>query len=140
MRQLTDDIEYNDLPESEAYHIHKPHCLECGKEMVYGRPDRKFCSPECKNRWHNRSYSAPRLTKIRVQHILEKNYRILVSFMEAGITMIPISSLLVMGFNPLYYTSSIKQRKGQLCMCFDLKYTLTSTKLFKLEFVDKLPK
>lgn len=140
MSEFTSNAAWAAESGSEEYHVRQPHCLQCGKEMVYGRPDRKFCSSQCKNRWHNHINVAPRLSKMRVQHILEKNYRILSSFVSAGVSSVPVSSLLVMGFNPLYYTSSIKQRRGQMCMCFDLTYCLTESKLYKLGTAEQMPK
>ncbi|MBQ9184884.1 MAG: hypothetical protein IJ151_03300 [Bacteroidales bacterium] len=129
-----------ELPYPEEFRLHKPFCLECGKEMVYGRPDRKFCCPSCKNRYHNRSESASKRIKLRVQHILEKNYRILLTFLESGIRDVPLSSLTVMGFNPLYFTSSVKQKKCSICMCFDIIYHLTARNVYNMEFVNTLPK
>ena len=107
--------------------------------MEYGRPDRKFCSPECKNRFHNHQCIGPRLMKIRMQHILEKNYRILNSFIEAGITTVSMPSLLVMGFNPMYSTSVIRSGAAQTYMCFDIKYRLSATRVFMLEVVTEMP-
>jgi len=28
-------------------------CIQCGNEIVSGRPDRKFCCDKCKNVWQN---------------------------------------------------------------------------------------
>lgn len=120
------------------YELRRPHCLECGREMEYGRPDRKFCSRSCKNKYHNHHYVGPRLMKIRIQHILEKNYRILNSFIEAGITTVPMPSLLVMGFNSMYSTSVIRSGSVQTYMCYDIQYRLSATRIFRMELVTEL--
>lgn len=76
--------------------------------------------------------------KIRIQHILEKNYRILNSFIEAGITTVPMPSLLVMGFNSMYSTSVIRSGSVQTYMCYDIKYRLSATRIFQMELVTEL--
>ena len=32
---------------------HPVRCLNCGREIPSGRPDKKFCSTDCKNRYQN---------------------------------------------------------------------------------------
>ena len=106
--------------------------------MEYGRPDRKFCCRSCKNKYHNKNYIGPRLMKIRIQHILDKNYRILNSFVEAGITTVPMPSLLVMGFNTMYSTSVIRSGSVQTFMCYDIKYRLSPTRVYSMGLVTDL--
>lgn len=122
----------------DEYELHRPSCKQCGRQMSYGRPDRKFCSRSCKNKYHNNHHIGPRLIKVRIQHILEKNYRILNSFMEAGISAVPMPSLLALGFNTMYSTGIIHSGRVQTYMCFDIQYRLTATRIFQMELVTEL--
>ena len=77
---------------------------------------------------------------MRIQHILEKNYVILSAFLKSGITAVPMTNLMVMGFNPLYFTGSMKQQgKGLVCMCFNIRYTQTPNKIYQMEYVETIP-
>lgn len=124
----------------EEYSLRKPHCLECGKEMAYGRPDRKFCSSRCKNKFHNHTGQTPRLTKLRVQHTLDRNYKILNTFLAAGLTSVPIATLVVMGFNPMYSTCVIHSGRTHTYMCFDIKYSMSCARVYQMEVTSELPK
>lgn len=114
-------------------------CLECGTHIPYGeRPDKKFCCPDCKNRFHNRRYSGTRNAKLRITHILEKNYSILQSLLESGTTSALMSNLLVAGFNPAYSTCTIRIRGREIHMCFDIRFFQTSSRIYGLEHVSDL--
>ena len=84
------------------------HCLECGNEIGYGRPDRKFCSPNCKNRYNNRKVRNYRNMKLRVQNALDKNHEILRQLVRLGVGSVSLSELSVLGFNLSYSTSHTK--------------------------------
>lgn len=114
------------------------YCLECGTELPFGRPDRKFCSRECKNRWHNGHHTKTRNSKLRVAHVLEKNYRILSNLIVSGITSLPLTGLSFLGFNPLYSTCSYKAGHREMRMCFDIVYCLTPTKISDIAYVDTI--
>jgi len=52
-------------------------CLECSEPIGRGRIDRKFCSVECKNKYHNKESFADKMSMDKVQKILDKNRKIL---------------------------------------------------------------
>ena len=52
-------------------------CLECGDPVGKGRVDRKFCSVECKNKFHNKESYSDKISTARIKKILEKNRKIL---------------------------------------------------------------
>lgn len=131
---------YKVLIDLEENKRHKPNCLECGTEMPYGRPDRKFCCKSCKNRYHNKTHAHSRNLKIRVGHILDRNYSILNSLVDAKVSTLDLPSLLLMGFNPLYNTFNVHIGRSQVQMCFDIRYNVSSTRIFRLERVLDIPK
>ena len=94
--------------EKMAYKIedmkHPPHCLFCGCVLLRGRPDRKFCSVACKNRWHNRVKHPPREQVERL-------------------------TLLELGYRMDYVTSYRKSGVHHQYTCFDIRYELTPTRI-----------
>ena len=114
----------------------RPVCLECGEEITYGRPDRKFCSDSCKNRYHNSRTYSTRAVRLRVLNALDRNYNILDSLCKQGVRSISLGDLAQMGYNMEYVTSHHKVAGGHNeYRCFDIKYCLSQTKVFSLEKV-----
>lgn len=105
------------------------HCLCCGKEL-HGRPDKKFCSEECKDSYHNARKCELRKGKLSALRIVECNYAILRHLKDAGCTMCDLKPLISIGFCPDYFTRLISNKKGYLiCECFDIRYHVSKTKL-----------
>ena len=94
-------------------------CLECGT-IFYGRTNKVFCCEACKNRYHNRKYQEIRNVKLRVRHILEKNYTILSGLVSDKISSIGRDELMLKGFNPEYVTGCMRMNKRELCYCYDI--------------------
>lgn len=104
-------------------------CLECGDEIGYGRPDRKFCSLACKNRFNNRKNQGGRQIKLKVMNALNKNHEILSGLLKLGITDMDMMEMKQLGFNPDYITSIMRTRgKDEFC-CFDIRYHVTPTRI-----------
>jgi len=78
--------------------------------------------------------------KIRVGHILDRNYSILNSLVDAKVSTLDLPSLLLMGFNPRYNTFNVHIGRSQVQMCFDIRYNVSSTRIFRLERVLDIPK
>lgn len=108
-------------------------CLFCGEPIPDGRPDKKFCSSVCKNRWHNRKNSSPRdKVQVRIIRILERNYDILERLVNLGIKQLDILILINMGFNINYGTSYRKSGIHDRYACFDISYELTPSRIKKI--------
>jgi len=108
-------------------------CLFCGEPIPEGRPDKKFCSSVCKNRWHNRKNSSPRdKVQVRIIRILERNYDILDRLVNLGIKQLDILILINMGFNVNYGTSYRKSGIHDRYACFDISYELTPSRIKKI--------
>lgn len=110
-------------------------CLECGNTIVYGRQDKKFCCAKCRNDYHNHKGQDQRSYHAKVMGILNRNYRILISLMEAGKTSAEIGDLVQWGFNPEYVTGCRKSSGRNECHCFEIKYYMTQSRIFNIEIV-----
>ena len=111
------------------------YCLACGDVIEYGhgRPDRKFCSPACKNRWHNqRKAQSWRRYEQRVLRILEDNHEILDKLIRIGLSSIDRISLSRLGYDFNYVTSYHKVGHRDLYSCFDITYEATPSRIFRL--------
>lgn len=110
------------------------YCMECGAPIGNGRPDRKFCSPHCKNRWHNRKRNPQEgRVMLRVLRILRRNREILAKLCILNITTIDIVTLCQLGFNPRYSTSyELLGRRIHQYTCFDFSYEMTEKRIRQL--------
>ena len=108
-------------------------CLECGDVLPYGRSDMKFCSQSCKSRWHYERYGRIKGVRLRIFGALDRNYAILESLLEMGVTRIDIPDLAQMGYNFDCITSYHKVRNRNEYRCFDIKYYMSDSSVFKLE-------
>lgn len=114
------------------------YCLECG-DPVYGRSDRKFCSPACKNRyWNSKKWSWIGYRN-RVVGILERNHDILERLVQWKVTSMDKENLVRMGFNLDYVTACRKVRGRNQFNCFDIVYYETETRLMRISRVRGLP-
>jgi len=115
------------------------HCLECGHEIHYGREDKKFCSSKCRNDYHNKKAHDHRAVQARVSAILNKNYSILRNIIISGQSAADIGQLIQWGFNPEFMTANRKALNRNQCWCYDVRYQMTATKIWNIEY-ESLPK
>lgn len=121
--------------EMEEYVIEQAHrCLCCGTDMSYGRPDRKFCSKNCKDRYNNQRRTKSTAMKHKVEHILNCNYRILNELMRKGVDVIPLSDIVALGFNPDFLTHMVSRSHGRtIVACYDITYKITESRVFNIQ-------
>jgi len=126
-------MEYK-LEEKEA----QCRCLQCGNAIDYsGRPDRKFCSNGCKNRYHNyRRFHRRDLTERNILNILDRNHHVLDGLLKMNVRSLDRISLTYMGFNPEYATSFCQTGRRVVYTCFDIRYELTPTRIRKIALLD----
>lgn len=105
-------------------------CLQCGT-AIYGRKDKKFCSEDCKNHYHNAISRETNRRRTRVIAALTANYEILNGLLRYGVQSYGLEELRQMGFREEYITG---YRKGEHHhnehSCFDIKYYVTGSKIF----------
>ena len=114
---------------------HELHCLECGALLTYGRPDRKFCSPQCKNRWHNRKSRQWHYRQARILSILERNHTILDHLLRMGVKTMEKPFLAQLGYRFDYVTTYRKVRNRNEFRCFDIQYVDTPSRLTGIALV-----
>ena len=115
----------------ERLKTERARCLQCIKKIA-GRSDKVFCSDRCRslyNYYKNRSRS---LTKVRVLGMLDKNYAILDMLIGDGVDEMGLTELEVMGFIPGYATAVTVRGKLWDMWCFDIRYNISSGRLFNL--------
>ncbi|MCQ2143071.1 MAG: hypothetical protein MJY56_03280 [Bacteroidales bacterium] len=115
-------------------------CLECGDPIRYGRHDKKFCSPECKNRYHNRITKASQAAVRRADTSLSRNYEILSLLLRQGVRDLPLADVVAMGFNISYVTSFAQCGGVMVHYCYDISYRLTRTRMRDIYKVQARPR
>ena len=117
---------------------HLSKCLECGETISYGRPDKKFCCEECKNKHHNLQSRISKTMKKKVLSVLEKNYEVLEHLIYSGVEAVWLSEVLAMGFQPEYFTSYKKIGKRGHYKCFDIGYVMTANRISSISKIQNL--
>lgn len=92
--------------------IDKKNCLEC-EELLIGRVDKKFCNDQCRNSFNNKINKDANDYVRKVNVILRKNRRILISLMNGDKGKATKEQLLLNGFNFYYYTNIYTTKQGK---------------------------
>ena len=101
----------------------KKQCVVCGDE-IFGRPDKRFCSDNCRSTYHNRQNSDQTNFIRNINNILRKNRRILAQMNPDGKTYLHRDKLMENGFNFRYFTNEYVTRKGTVYrFVYDQGYT-----------------
>lgn len=109
-------------------------CLCCGEKIDYRqyRTDRKFCCDRCKNAYHNRMRAHYADVKLKVDGIIEVNYRLLNEMLKLGVTQVSMAEAVAMGFKPQYSTSVSKTRTCMEYCCYDIAYRVSDIRIFNI--------
>ena len=107
-------------------------CLYCGT-ISYGRADRKFCSADCKNKWHNEQTRTMRALRSKTITALGHNYNILSEALARGEMSIDLLTMEDRGFHPGYITGYLPRRYGpDSYRCFDICYCQSSSRIYRI--------
>ena len=101
--------------------VEKRPCLNCD-ELFSGRPDKKYCSPECKNDYHNEQSNKDEGAKEikRITNIIKKNRKVLRELLGNAKGKKAKKDLMMRkGFSFDYIT----QIQGSYRFCFEYGYT-----------------
>ena len=104
-------------------------CLECGKAL-HGRPDKKFCSAQCRIRSNNRRHGYTYASHLALMNAMETNYRILESLLLSGANKASLKELKKMGFNTFVVTGHRRSDHHEQFFCFDICYCQSDSKIF----------
>lgn len=101
-------------------------CMECGTSYI-GRPDKKFCSDQCRSTFNNR-LKRDEVNCIRnINNTLRRNRRILKDLNPSGKVRVPTGLLRDKGFDFRHFTGMRKNSNGrQYYYCYDHGYTKIS--------------
>lgn len=107
-------------------------CLIC-EEPIFGRIDKRFCSDNCRNRYHNNLKSSESMYLRRINYILRRNRRILLESFQEGKEVVFYQHLLNRGFNYSYITNyQINESGCTTYYCYDIGYTYYSNLKIRL--------
>ena len=112
-------------------------CLQCGREL-YGRPDKKFCGEQCKNRYHTFRHSETLKMRRRVVAALDSNYKILDSLLSRGESSADLPTLEAAGFKPAFVSGHRKLRGHDEYSCYEIRYFQTPTRIFDIRKITVL--
>lgn len=112
-------------------------CIECGDAINYGRSDRKFCSPDCKNRYHNRNARMAKRIRLKTINILDKNYSILNNMVRNGVTDMTVSDMRLLGFNFSFSTAYCKIRRHDVFKCYDISYSVVADRVVAINRMNR---
>lgn len=97
-------------------------CLYCG-EVLRGRADKKYCSAECRNGYHNHHASRNDAFMRQVNKVLRKNRRILAELAPEGKANVRVDRLVDRGFSFKYFTHLRVTKEGrEYRFCYEYGY------------------
>jgi len=121
------------MPYTLEYFKIQTRCLQCGKEIVYGRVDRKFCCADCKNQYHNRRrYPLREELESAVLRRIDLNHAILQRLHNMGVDTIDLITLAQLGFDAQFITSYRRVGRHDVFAIFDLQYEMTPSRIKRL--------
>ncbi|MEL6676790.1 MAG: DUF2116 family Zn-ribbon domain-containing protein [Bacteroidota bacterium] len=89
-------------------------CIQCGKPLT-GRADQRFCSTNCKNKWHQAKYKAAEAATKAVDDILHQNREILLRMLDGKMTRtVSRNALELQGFRFAFMTGYRKDEADRL--------------------------
>jgi hypothetical protein len=107
-------------------------CLECGK-TIFGRADKKFCSDSCRSAYNNRNLSSISNYVRKINHLLNKNRKILESLNTDGKKKVHRDQLVKAGFEFNYFTNTYTTKAGdEYRFCYEQGYLPISDQFYLL--------
>lgn len=115
---------------------YKQTCLNCGSS-VYGRSDKKFCSDECRNEYHNHHLTQKRKLRRSVIEALDRNHSCLEQVMVLGLNSVSLEEMEELGFEKDVFTGTGKSVKShRIFRCYDIEYAQTPTRILHIRHLD----
>ena len=107
-------------------------CLECGAEITWGRSDKKFCKRSCKDNYHNKLKQLRNSHRVRVDSVLECNYKILEDLLKMDVDWIPLAEATGAGFQSGYATGFTRVAGHYEYSCYDICFRISATRIFNI--------
>ena len=109
-----------------------PRCLHCGEKINYGRTDKRYCCDDCRVEHNNLMKRNGGIYRRRVLAQLASNYDILETVLRSGADAVMLADIVSMGFSTSAVTSYSQVGKHVEFGCFDIKYRMTSAKVYSI--------
>ncbi len=110
--------------ESKNYKLKVKNCPIC-ESRIRGRSDKKFCSDDCRARFHNSNNKQNNNSTNLILKTLNSNRKILENLYKNGVVKVPVTILLSIGFNLNFYTHTHSTSdKIQVRYIFDIGYKI----------------
>lgn len=106
-------------------------CLNC-EHPIYGRPDKKFCSADCKDKYHNKQKRITKDAKKMVLTSLNHNYDLLCSLLECETNNAQRKWLCALGFKEEYCTFTYSTNYKRIYRCYNIEYQFSETKIYNI--------
>jgi len=133
-------LNYNKIVQPKKLPAMIKKCLICNVP-IYGRIDKRFCSDNCRNRYHNGLKSSESMYLRKINYILRRNRRILLESFQSGHEVVSIFHLSNKGFDYNYITNYQVNEKGYTTyFCYDLgymQYSKLQLRLLKREITSR---
>jgi hypothetical protein len=111
-------------------------CRTCSRQLR-GRTDKRFCNDACRNSFHNQVNAVSNNYIRQINHLLQKNRRILASLIPSNAQKVKIAlaQLVELGYHFQYYTHERTNRKGNSYrFCYDYGYQLLSENVLMIVY------
>lgn len=103
-------------------------CAECGA-VLHGRSDKRFCDDQCRSTFNNKTYAQDLKSVKEVNRILLSNRRALKLALERYGSETSWSNLILLGFNPNYYTGVLQGSNRKLVYEYSWEQKAGSVKI-----------
>ncbi len=112
------------------------HCLNCGKPIIRGRSDKKFCDSTCKDEYNNAAKVAEGKEISKISTILKNNRRVLKKLFEPQKLEKKINREILIRagfeFGFLTHIAVTKGKSNEITFCFDYGYRETEPNTFQI--------
>lgn len=110
-------------------------CLNC-EQPLYGRPDKKFCSPECRYEFNNYVKKFNNTEKKTIEMTLLQNYDILDKLLSLNRKSASHEELRALGFMFEYCTYTTVIDTHRWYRCFNIEYKITKHNVTCIRYVE----
>jgi len=92
---------------------------DCKKEFTCNHDNRKYCSERCKRNFERDQKKKIRLKLREDENEMQKNIKILESYINAGKSKVNSEELKKKGFNANHFVNRVQSLKGEIIYAFE---------------------
>lgn len=110
-------------------------CLNCDQPL-YGRSDKKFCSPQCRYEFNNYVKKFNNTEKKIIEMTLLQNYDILDRLLSINRKSASRDELRALGFDIDYCTFTTVRTTHRVYRCFNIEYRITKLRVVCIHYIN----